>query len=294
MPAQPIDQDLPMRSLGDVIRSQQQLGELPQPSAAPNPATPISSASVPALPRPRRSVSTSDCPSCGTSGVVPTTAERARALRLIVVDTYYGDRAVAICPDCPAGAARAAAWSGLPDEARGIRLDCGLRAIAEQMPAIKRVAAFLAEPRGWLTLAGGYGVGKTTLIYAALNHLADVGIYGRYLTAPELLDELRDALRDVDGRAHSDRLKRLFALPVLAIDELDKYYATEYAEETIFKLFDARYRERATVATLLGYNLGRQERIPPFLLSRINDGRFELVKMHGPDLRAGLGSNAPA
>lgn len=209
--------------------------------------------------------------------------EEATAAQLICVD-HYGSSVLVICPDCESGRARATAWSGLPDEARGLRLTT-LRQRPEQATAVQAVAQFVVEPRGWLTFAGGYGTGKTTLIYAALGHLADVGVYGRYTTAPELLAHLRDALRDHDGRAHSERLERLKTVPVLAVDELDKYRSTEYAEEAMFQLFDHRYRERRTLATLIGYNRDRGDRIPPFLASRIRDGRFRLVELDGADLR---------
>lgn len=287
LPPDPNEEEQPPKRIGDIIRDMQEANELP--NSTPHPQTPRSPIPRPALPPRPISTSTSSCPICASTGIFATSPARTRDERLICIATYGEQRAVAICPACPAGAARAAAWSGLDQEARSIRLSGRFRDVPEQRLAVQAVAAFIADPRGWLTLAGDYGVGKTMLICATLNHLADVGVYGRYLTAPDLIASLRDSLRDVDGRAHSDRLARLFALPVLAIDELDKYYSTEYAEETIFRLFDARYRARSEVATLIGYNLSREERIPPFLRSRIGDGRFKLIRMHGPDLRPALG-----
>lgn len=220
---------------------------------------------------------------CRGEGTLLTTPAEATAAQLIVVDRY-GSSVLVLCPACERGRARAASWSGLPDEARGLSLDA-LRAHPAQRPAVEAIVALLRAPHGWLTLVGGYGTGKTTLIYAALNHLAAQGVYGRYVTAPGLINHLRDALRDQDGRAHSARLERLKSVPVLAVDELDKYRGTEYAEETIFDLFDHRYRERRTLATLIGYNRERGDRIPPFLASRMRDGRFTMVELDGPDLR---------
>lgn len=275
LPADPMGQRTPpMRRLGELLDPA--LGDLlARPSPHPSAVTSLPSSQ--STPPPR-----SACP-CRGEGTLLADLTAATAARLIIVDRY-ASRAVVICPDCEVGRARAAAWSGLPNEARGLYLDA-LRAYRPQQEALEAIAVLLREPRGWLTLAGGYGTGKTTLIYATLNHLAEQGIYGRYTTAPDLIDHLRDALRDADGRAHSERLERLKAVPVLAVDELDKYRATEYAEEAIFKLFDHRYRERGSLATLIGYNRERGDRIPPFLLSRIRDGRFRLVQLDGADLR---------
>jgi len=224
----------------------------------------------------------SACP-CRGEGALIADAATAAAGRLICLERY-GASVLVACPRCPAGQARAAAWSGLPPEAHGVRL-AQLRTFPAQRPAIAAILGMLADPSGWLTLSGGYGTGKTTLLYATLNQFAAQGIYGRYTTAPDLLDHLRDAIRDQDGHAHSAHLERLQAVPVLAVDELDKYRATPYAEEIIFKLFDHRYRERRTLITLIGYNRERGDRIPPFLASRIRDGRFQLIQLDGPDLR---------
>lgn len=276
-PDSPADRrrDAPMPRIGALL--DQALSDLLPPHAPPPPRERSGSGSPSSTPP------SSAYPCRCRDGVLLAAPEAATAARLITVERY-GSSVLVICPDCAAGQARAARWSGLPDEARGVYMTT-LRRRPDQAAAVAAVAAFAATPRGWLTLAGGYGTGKTTLIYAALNHLAAAGIYGRYTTAPALLDHLRDALRDQDGRAHSERLQRLQTVPVLAVDELDKYRATDYAEEAIFQLFDYRYRERRTLATLIGYNRDRDDRIPPFLASRIRDGRFRLVELGGVDLR---------
>ena len=275
--------DPPMARLGDLLdEALSDLGVLKD--VMPRPAPPLPAKS--GTPRP----SSISPPSawicrCRGEGAILIDLSIAQTAQLIIIDRY-GSNALVLCPACAVGQERAWIWSGLPDEARGIRLST-LRQRPDQIAALQAVAGFVADPRGWLTLVGGYGTGKTTLIYAALGHLADRGVHGRYTTAPDLIDHLRDAVRDTDGRAHSERLERLKTVPVLAVDELDKYRATDYAEEAIFKLFDHRYRARRTLATLIGYNRERSDRIPPFLASRIRDGRFRLVDLDGADLRPG-------
>lgn len=206
-------------------------------------------------------------------------ADAARAARCVILDRY-GSRALIPC-DCTDGRARAVKWRNLPREAHGISLTNG-GIVPAQKAAYLEITAFVADPRGWLTLVGGYGVGKTRLIYAALNHLADVGIYGRYVMMPDLLNELRNALRDDD---YGERLRRFVEAPLLAVDELDKIRDSAFVDDVLQAIFLARYQQRETLATIIGYNADRADRLPAFLLSRIKDSRFRLVELGGRDLR---------
>jgi hypothetical protein len=222
---------------------------------------------------------------CNGHGTVLERLERARAEQLVILDTFgQGDRASGLVPCvCDAGRAVANAWRGLPDEADGLYFTNGrVKAVPAQAEAREKTLEFIKQPRGWLTLIGGYGVGKTVLIYAALNHLADRGIYGRYVMMPELLNELRNA---VGTNHYAERLRRLLDAPILAVDELDKVRESEFVDDVMNALFLARYRDRARLGTIIGYNLDGAERIPPFVASRANDGRFKLAVMTGQDLR---------
>ena len=53
----------------------------------------------------------------------------------------------------------------------------------------------------------------------------------------------------------------------------------------IFRLFHARYQAWQTTGTLVSYNLDRERRIPPFLLSRTRDSRFRRLVLDSADLR---------
>lgn len=252
----------------------QELPPLAPPSTTPH--------SLPRSRPPARSVSICNCNGHGTLLELP---ERARADRLVVLDTFgTGARARALVPcHCAAGHARAKTWRNLPDEADGVLLTNGrIKQVKAQQDAVTKVKAFISQPRGWLTLAGGYGVGKTMLIYACLNHLADQGIYGRYVMMPELLNELRDA---IGTDLYGERLRRLIAAPILAVDELDKTRDSPFVDDVLHAIFLARYQRRGDAGTIIGYNLDGAARIPAFLASRIQDGRFRLAEMTDKDLR---------
>jgi DNA replication protein DnaC len=219
----------------------------------------------------------------------------AQAQQQVIIDDYEAaGRTLALVPcSCAAGQERAERWRGLPEEAAGVRLRGGrVKSVADQVEALGAIRGFIKQPRGWVTLAGGYGVGKTTLIYAALNHLADKGIYGRYVMMPELLDLLRTVLRG-EPQVYASKLRRFVQAPILAVDELDKVRDSDFVDEVLHAIFLARYQNRHRLGTLIGYNLDRESNIPPFLASRIRDGRFELIRMIGVDLRPIAGKLDP-
>lgn len=268
-------------AVGDVLTDLVRLGELPAAGALTRPSTTRS------LRAPNRSSSTMRSCSCDGFGLLVMVLADALAEQQVVVDSYEAaGKTVALVPCvCEAGRERAERWRGLPEEATGVRLRGGrVKSVAAQVEALKAIKAFIKQPRGWVTFAGGYGVGKTTLIYAALNHLADRGVYGRYVMMPELLDKLRGILRR-DDQTYASVLRQVITAPILAVDELDKIRDSDFVDEVLHAIFLARYQDRARLGTLIGYNLDGAANIPPFLASRIRDGRFRLIEMTGVDLR---------
>jgi DNA replication protein DnaC len=216
-----------------------------------------------------------------------TPGKTAAVEKLVVIDEYPPWALVA-CPDCLEGKVRAEAHllSGcdLSREVLDTRIE-GLATYDHQQPAVAALMRLISDAHGWLTLAGPYGTGKSTLLWACLNELRDVGRVGMYFTAARLLDWVRSGIGLADGSGHSerDKVQRLVSLPVLAIDELDKYHPTSYAENQLFSVLNERYRRWQEGVTLLAYN--DASAVHPALLSRIKDGRFAHTELSGPDLR---------
>jgi len=276
------DQEAPRRiSLADLRTAAHGLNRPPISSPHPSPAN-ISS-------RARDAARPCACATCRGGGQTLATELEAADAGLLVLDWHskFDGRRFAFVPcDCAAGRARIAAWQQLPPDAIGVTLE-SLFDVPDQDQAIAATEAFCAAPVGWLAFGGNYGVGKTALLYAALNRLSDAGRYGRYITAPDLIDKLRNLIR---AGGDPDRyLDRWCDAPLVAIDELDKYDPTEFADKSMFRLFNARYQRWQTSGTLLAYNLDREDRLPAFLRSRIHDARFRFVRLAGADVRPGLG-----
>lgn len=233
--------------------------------------------------------SPSICPSCGSGGRVTVTADAVPPGSVILARYdaagHTPARVLMPCPVCDDGRERAAEYarsrSKVPPSSDAVRLDAHLSSYPHQAPAVAAVLQLLQRRHGWLTLIGGYGTGKTTLLLATLNHLRDGGIVGGYWTAAELVDYLRFHPDQPD--ASDIRLARLQQAPALVIDELDKYRSTTFAEESVFKLLNYRHQQRATLITLLGTN--DEEAIPPALRSRLRDTRCTVVAMGETDVR---------
>jgi len=276
--------DVPMRPIdaADLLMAAPALSNPPSPV---NISSPGPAAATPAVPE------QADCPTCRGAGRLLVDEAEALAAGWVPLERreWFGRWRVEVPCTCDAGAAVVAAWQQLPDDAIGVTLE-SLFDVPEQDQAYTAIEAFCREPSGWLTLGGDYGVGKTALLYAALNRLAAARRYGRYITAPELIDKLRNLIRN--GGDPDRYLQRWCDAPLIAIDELDKYDVTEFADKSIFRLFNARYQRWQTTGTLLAYNLDREDRLPPFLRSRIHDGRFRVVRLAGADVRPGLGGDA--
>lgn len=270
---------VPSTHIGDIMNDLARVGELP--AAATLTVPPLTT--MVSLPSSKPPIPICNCVGGGTVYEKP---ERAEAEGLIIIDRYtIGSRTLALVPCCCAeGAEVARRWRNLPREAEGVTLET-LRAIPDPgwPAAAAAVKAFIAQPRGWLTLAGNYGTGKTRLAYAALNGLAARGVYGRYLLLPDLMDELRNAIKT---DTYAERLQRVIQAPVLVLDELDKFRDdSEWIAEVIEGLFLRRYRESRYTGTILVYNLERGARLPGFLLSRMRDSHFQYFALTGRDLR---------
>jgi DNA replication protein DnaC len=145
-----------------------------------------------------------------------------------------------------------------------------------------------AKATGWMTLSGPSGTGKTHLLAAMVNHFIAIQRPAVYITMQELLETLRQAYRP-DARALQSTLWRDITeeAEVLAIDELEKFAGTQWAQEQVFALLNQRYDLRNKTLTLLATNEDLRQpgvRLLPtadwddeYIISRIRDGRNLLL-----------------
>jgi hypothetical protein len=243
-----------------------------RPAASPQtgPSNPRSTASMPST-TPQKSASV--CPVCTGHGTLLAPQPTPPHLRVLTTYPAAGvvpAQALVVCPQCQSRR-QTRLWP---------RLD-SLWPQAHQREAMAAIAALLARRVGWLTLVGGYGTGKTTLIQACANELGGAP----FSTGVDLIDSGMSAIRTGGYDAWLLQRKRA---PILVVDELDavrwvKHDEITWGGEMLLDLLNSRY-QRPTLLTLMTCN--DLAPIPARLISRIKDRAHWVVRVDGPDLRA--------
>lgn len=190
------------------------------------------------------------------------------------------------CPTC--NQAQIQIISGLTGQERQIRLsDIETDRREGTRKAVEAAMRFIENPVGFLSLHGGFGNGKTTILMATVNALVNKGIEARYITAAALMGYLRESFNDQTKQSDYERLHELAALPVLVIDELDKLRDTPYSRELQQELINRRYRDAGTMGTVLAWN-GELNDLPwGAVASRVSE--FVVVHNTDSDMRKLLG-----
>jgi DNA replication protein DnaC len=142
--------------------------------------------------------------------------------------------------------------------------------------------------RGFLTIHGGFGNGKSTLLKAIVNDCIIAGVEARYITMTEVMVYAREAFNsEQQGDSDYGRISRLAKVEVLVIDEVDKARVTDYAREVQTHLFDARYRNAHQLGTVVAWN-GRFDAIDlPWVRSRLSE--YPVVENWDADMRPLIG-----
>lgn len=150
--------------------------------------------------------------------------------------------------------------------------------------AIQVVSEHVNWRRGMITLVGGPGVGKSTLLHCAVNEARELNVPAVYSTVTDLLDYLRRAYAPNTELSFDARWDTLIRAEVLALDELDEFNTTSWALERFLRLIDERWRAMDSRLTLLATN-SRLNALPEKVASRLRDGRARVVEMRGVDQR---------
>jgi DNA replication protein DnaC len=142
---------------------------------------------------------------------------------------------------------------------------------------------------GFLTVHGGFGNAKTTLLKAIVNECVKTSISARYITMTEVMNYAREAFESQKaGDTDYGRITDLAKVHVLLIDELDKARVTDYAREVQTHLFDLRYRNSHALGTVVAWNGDFDAIDLPWVLSRLS--QFVVVRNDDKDMRPLLGS----
>ena len=230
------------------------------------------------------------CPACGGIGWVRYDAQSG--------DAEFGK--LTQCPTCSAPARKRwmASMCGLEGRMMDLRFtdwsagnwtdvdDAEKERRTEQRRvAWKAIKNALDKRTGIHTFYGDFGSGKTHALAVIVNECRDKLIESYYAPLASVLDHLRSLYGQKQDT--SEYWQRLLDVPVLALDEVTRFNATNWAEDKLYVLVDTRYRRRTSHLTIFGTNDDPRKATPPgesigHLMSRMREG--VLVELRG-DMR---------
>ena len=211
----------------------------------------------------------------------------------VVKDADRGGE-MAPCPIC--GTSARAEWFARNCGLEGKMLDLRVKdwgvgkwldgaRIKQREEAGTAIEYFISHPTGFVTFHGDFGSGKSTAMSIICNELREQMIETLYAPLSKILDYLRN---QIGAREDSGPYwNRMLNVPVLALDEVTRYNATDWAQDKLFLLVDTRYRRKDTHLTLFATNDDPRKELPPaeaigYLFSRLREG--DLLELRG-DMR---------
>ncbi len=154
--------------------------------------------------------------------------------------------------------------------------------------AYKLALRFAEKPEGWLLLEGTYGCGKTHLAAAIGSERLEHGDFVIFVTAPDLLDHLRNAYSPGADAGYDETFDRLRNAELLILDDLGVENPSAWAKEKLFQLLNHRYSYN--LPTVITTNMDI-DRIDPRIRSRLLHTEFtHRAKITAPDYRSAIGN----
>lgn len=226
-----------------------------------------------------------DCPICGGIGFY----------RLDLQPGQPDFGRIYTCENIPLAKLHAPGDFGLLlDEERQLSWEDSILDLNNAGEAASQVREVLERSWGWVFLWGAYGLAKSLILKVAVAEALRRGVKARFTTAVDLLDDLRLAFDSTKpSRDLIERVRWWSDLQFLAIDELTRVNKTDWANERLFQILNSRYDQAVfgRSLTLIGSNMPPSA-LEGYLNSRINDGRFLVLKLEGQDIRPGVTAEA--
>jgi hypothetical protein len=225
-----------------------------------------------------------DCPNCGGSGYMKQSSPDAQ-----VTDKKFGT--LKTCPKMKANNLKKSIAAG---ETRGglsayeiQTLDWSLvrPGISDGMKGLAFVRPAVQRGYGMGIMLGKVGQAKTLLMKISVATYIRAGKKAHYIKLTNLLDDIRRVYDLKEDKMVSlvRKIKEWESYDLLAIDEMDKSSETDWATDRLFGLCDERWVKavRKEALTLFASNYASKKEIPEYLLSRIEDARFNITDDKG-------------
>lgn len=159
------------------------------------------------------------------------------------------------CPQCkPATVEELYRASGLTERERDWTLARWIASTPERRLALEAVETLVAKRRGWVTLWGPFGPGKSFLGAAAVNAYVAAGNPARFLVLASWLRSIKDTFGRGKATEPDERAGTLFDLAasagLLVMDECHAFAGTPWESEQVRDLVTTRYRMAGEQATI--------------------------------------------
>ncbi|MCL4507551.1 MAG: ATP-binding protein [Chloroflexi bacterium] len=143
---------------------------------------------------------------------------------------------------------------------------------------LETAEAFAAQPdEHWLVLWGERGNGKSHLCAAVANHLIAAGTAALFITMPDLLAALRQAMdlqTNTEQESYTGRMQTFKTAPVLILDDLGAEGNSPWSDGVLFEILDYRYRNRLGTMIVTNCSL---DAFDPRIASRMQDTALSIV-----------------
>jgi DNA replication protein DnaC len=158
--------------------------------------------------------------------------------------------------------------------------------------AYEAARKFARDPRGWLTLIGTFGCGKTHLAAAIANEALRAGHPVLFKIVPDLLDHLRAAFSPNSDVEYDELFERVRTAGLLILDDLGTESATPWAREKLYQIINYRYNYRQPTVITTNRRLSE---IDERVRSRMQDAEFcAVIEIGAEDYRPRRPGQRPA
>lgn len=155
------------------------------------------------------------------------------------------------------------------------------------LEAGQMVRGVLDQGHGWVYLFGTHGQAKTLILKIAVAMALKENKMAAYANMADVISHLQQAFdQDNPSIESQKRLDWWSNLPILCLDEFNRFNKTKWAETSQFRLMDSRNVQaiRQKSVTIIASNQSPDE-LDPYYRSRIMDGRYITISLNGRDAR---------